>query len=308
MRSFVTKVALPVFVRWFSPECPVPPNVHPGAVRRGEEAELGRDQHEGRLEARLRLRLIGRRARRWPRGRRDVPLSANPCGTRVARDGKRARFGHAKVSSCVPARRARPVAPRTHPKGRPVSKLEISPSRRMLVLVPALLSLGGCVMQSTYNSMLAQQKAIESALRSEVAADQVEIRQLQDGIQVRMSSDLLYGSGSIELTPAGRAALDKVAPQLAQSAAQSFQVDITGNTDNVPIGPELISRFPTNWELAGARAAVVVRYLQERGVDPRKLEAVSNGQYHPVASNDSPEGRARNRRTDVVLRPETPPQ
>lgn len=172
----------------------------------------------------------------------------------------------------------------------------------------ASLSLAGCVMQSTYNSMLAQQKAIESALRSEVAADQVEIRQLQDGIQVRMSSDLLYGSGSIELTPAGRAALDKVAPQLAQSAAQSYQVDIVGNTDNVPIGPELISRYPSNWELAGARAAVVVRYLQEHGVDPRKLEAVSNGQYHPIASNDSPDGRARNRRTDVLLRPETPPQ
>ena len=178
----------------------------------------------------------------------------------------------------------------------------------LAVLTATSLSLGGCVMQSTYNSMLAQQHAIEAALRSEVSADQVEIRQLQDGIQVRMSSDLLYGSGSIELTPAGRAALDKVAPQLARSAAQSYQVDITGNTDNVPIGPDLISRFPTNWELAGARAAVVVRYLQERGVDPRKLEAVSNGQYHPIASNDSAEGRARNRRTDVVLRPEAPPQ
>ena len=189
-----------------------------------------------------------------------------------------------------------------------MSMIRLSRPRTLLALSLTGLSLGGCVMQSTYNSMLAQQKAIGSAVRSEISAAQVGIRQLQDGIQVRMSSDLLYGSGSIELTPAGRAALDKVAPQLAQSAAQNYQVDITGNTDNVPIGPELISRFPTNWELAGARAAVVVRYLQERGVDPRKLEAVSNGQYHPIASNDSPQGRAHNRRTDVVLRPETPPQ
>ena len=167
----------------------------------------------------------------------------------------------------------------------------------------AALSLGGCVMQSTYNSMLAQQQAIEAALRSEIAADQVEIQQLQNGIRVRMSSDLLYAEGSTELTPAGRHALDKVAPQLAQSAAQNFQIDIIGNTDNVPIGPELISRYPTNWELAAARATVVVRHLQAQGVNAGKLEAVSNGQYHPVASNDTADGRAKNRRTDVEMRP-----
>ena len=184
----------------------------------------------------------------------------------------------------------------------------IRSGNRLFAVAVASTQLAGCVMASTYNSMLAQQQAIESALRSEIASDQVEIRQLQNGIRVRMSSDLLYSSGSTELTPAGRAALDKVAPQLAQSAAQSFQVDIVGNTDNVPIGEELIGRYPSNWELAGARAAVVVRYLQERGVNPAKREAVSNGQYHPVASNDSPQGRARNRRTDLLLRPESPPE
>jgi chemotaxis protein MotB len=55
--------------------------------------------------------------------------------------------------------------------------------------------------------------------------------------------------------------------------------------------------------LAGARAVIVVRFLQEQGVDPTKLEAISAGQYHPVASNDSVSGRARNRRTDLLLRP-----
>jgi chemotaxis protein MotB len=179
---------------------------------------------------------------------------------------------------------------------------------RATALAVAGFALGGCVMASTYDSMLQQQQAIEAALRSEIAADQVEIQQLQNGIRVRMSSDLLYSSGSIELTPQGRAALDKVAPQLQQSAAQNFQIDIVGNTDNVPIGNELISRYPTNWELAAARATVVVRHLQQQGVDPSKLEAISNGQYHPVASNDSPAGRAQNRRTDLLLRLMTPPQ
>jgi chemotaxis protein MotB len=179
---------------------------------------------------------------------------------------------------------------------------------RRLGLALAALQLGGCVMQTTYNSMLAQQQQIEAALRSEVSADQIEVRQLQNGIRVRMSSDLLYSSGSIELTPQGRAALDKIVPQLQQSASQSFQIDITGNTDDVPIGPELIARYPSNWELAAARASVVVRYLQDHGVNPSKLEAISNGQYHPVASNDSAGGRAKNRRTDLLLRPETPPE
>jgi chemotaxis protein MotB len=171
------------------------------------------------------------------------------------------------------------------------------------LVIAAAWTLGGCVSASRYNSMLAQQHALESSLRAEIGADQVEIQQLENGIRVRMSSDLLYQEGSIELTPAGRNALDKVAPQLANSAAQSFQVDIVGNTDNVPIGQQLISRYPSNWELAGARAAVVLRHLQARGVDPTRLEAISNGEYHPIAANDSASGRAKNRRTDVVLRP-----
>lgn len=164
--------------------------------------------------------------------------------------------------------------------------------------------LGGCVMQSTYNSMLQQQQAIESSLRSEINADQVKIEQLENGIRVRMSDALLYRSGAVELHPSGRAALNKITSQLASMAAQGNQIDVVGNTDNVPVGPELAERYPSNWELAGARAAIVTRFLQEGGVDPTKLEAISNGQYHPIASNDTPGGRAQNRRTDLLIRPQ----
>jgi chemotaxis protein MotB len=167
--------------------------------------------------------------------------------------------------------------------------------------VPLLF--GGCVAQSKYNSMLQQQESLEASLSAEILADQVKIEQLENGIRVRMSDNLLYRSGAVELHPRGRAALDKVAGQLSNMATQGNQIDVVGNTDNVPIGPELAGRYPTNWELAGARAAIVVRYLQERGVDPAKLEAVSNGQYHPVASNDTAAGRAQNRRTDLLIRP-----
>lgn len=167
-------------------------------------------------------------------------------------------------------------------------------------IVGALLPLGGCVLESTYNTMLQQQQSIEAALRSEISADQVEIEQLKNGIRVRMSSDLLYREGGVELSEKGRAALDKVAPQLA---GQNDEIDIVGNTDNVPVGPALVDRYPTNWELGGARAAVVVRHLQAAGVDPTAMRAISAGQYHPVASNDTPQGRAENRNTEILLRP-----
>jgi len=173
-------------------------------------------------------------------------------------------------------------------------------SRVAISTVVAALFLGGCVMQSTYNSMLQQQQAIETSLRSEISTDQVKIEQLENGIRVRMSSDLLFHEGGVEISPPGLAALDKIVPTLSSG---TYQIDVIGDTDNLPMGPELVGRYPTNWELAGARAAMVVRHLQNQGGDPSRMRAISAGQYQPVASNDTPQGRAQNRRTDILLRP-----
>jgi chemotaxis protein MotB len=170
-------------------------------------------------------------------------------------------------------------------------------------VVAVLLALGGCVTRSSYNTMLQQQQTLESLLRSEIAADQVKIEQLENGIRVRMSSDLLYESGAVAISAPGRAVLAKVTPQLISMAAEGYDIEVVGNTDDVPVGHELRDHYPTNWELAGARAAVVVRHLQESGVDPTKLQAVSDGHYHPVAPDGTPAGRTQNRRTDLVLRP-----
>ena len=177
---------------------------------------------------------------------------------------------------------------------------QMPPAATAAVVTGLVLLLGGCVMQSTYNTMLAQQQAIEHSLQSEINADQVKIEQLENGIRVRMTSDLLFPEGGVELSQKGRAALDKVAPTLASG---TYTIDVVGNTDNLPIGPGLVERYPTNWELAGARAAVVVRYLQAQSVDPSRMQAISAGEYHPVASNATPEGRTQNRRTDILLRP-----
>ena len=94
--------------------------------------------------------------------------------------------------------------------------------------------------------------------------------------------------------------LGKVATQIRKS---SHQILVIGHTDNKPIGPALVKQYPTNWELAGARAASVVRLFARSGLPGRRLRAVSVADTQPVASNKTEEGRARNRRIEIRLLP-----
>jgi hypothetical protein len=87
------------------------------------------------------------------------------------------------------------------------------------------------------------------------------------------------------------------------SAELSLAEHELGFSDNVPVGAHLQAQFPSNWELAGARAASVVRMMQAGGVPAAQLMAVSQGENQPIASNATPEGRAQNRRIDVRIRP-----
>ena len=156
----------------------------------------------------------------------------------------------------------------------------------------------------------AQRKAAEEArslhsdlvsdLKSELVAHQVKVDLLKSGIRVSMPGEVLFGSGSRALTESGQEMLLKVSAKLKDSP---YLIVVAGFTDNVPIGGALATRYPTNWELAGARAARVVRLLEEAGVHSEKLTAVSYGENEPVASNDDEEGRAKNRRIEIRLRP-----
>jgi chemotaxis protein MotB len=155
----------------------------------------------------------------------------------------------------------------------------------------------------------AQRKAAEAArslhsdlvsdLKSELAAHQVKVDLLKSGIRVSMPGEVLFGSGSTALTGSGQEMLLKVSAKLKDSP---YLTVVAGFTDNVPIGGALADRYPTNWELAGARAARVVRLLEEAGVPSERLFAVSYGENQPVASNDDEEGRAKNRRIEIRLR------
>jgi chemotaxis protein MotB len=148
-------------------------------------------------------------------------------------------------------------------------------------------------LRGTYNRLIGE-------LEAEVASGQIEIQQLVGGIRLAVSDELLFPSGSAELESGGRDVLIRVAKQIGDEQAI---VAVEGHTDNVRIGPSLRKRYTSNWELAAARAAGVVRLLNEQGLVGERLRAVSRGPFAPIASNDTLEGRARNRRTEIILRP-----
>ena len=148
-------------------------------------------------------------------------------------------------------------------------------------------------LQETYDGLVAN-------LKKELKAGQVEVKQLRDGLRVNVAQDILFDSGSAALDQNGIEVLQRVAAQLKKT---SHQILVTGHTDNKPIGPALIQQYPTNWELAGARAASVVRLFDSSGIPARRLIALSLADVQPVASNKTAEGRARNRRIEIRLRP-----
>ena len=119
-------------------------------------------------------------------------------------------------------------------------------------------------------------------------------------MQITLPNEVLFATGSADLKLDGQKLLKELVDALQDVP---YQIVVVGHTDNVPIGPELAKRYPTNWELAGARAASVVRLMAGEGIPPAQLLAVSMGDTRPIADNGTPEGRKLNRRIDVRIRP-----
>lgn len=124
----------------------------------------------------------------------------------------------------------------------------------------------------------------------------IEVIVSQGSVSFRISSEILFASGEASLSAPGLAVLGRLAPVLASVARHRIVVE--GHTDNVPIQTE---RFPSNWELSTGRAASVVRYLQGQGIDPARMRATGFADTRPLAPNDTPQGRARNRHVEVIL-------
>ncbi len=142
---------------------------------------------------------------------------------------------------------------------------------------------------------------LTAELKEEIRKGEIAITQLKDKLSLNLVEKILFDSGSALVKKDGKKVLDRVAGILKK--VQDKQIRIDGHTDNVPISARIIDKFPSNWELSTSRATNVVRYLQEKGVDPKYLVASGSSEYRPIATNDSPEGRARNRRIEIVLTP-----
>ena len=145
-------------------------------------------------------------------------------------------------------------------------------------------------------------KTIETSLKDEIAAQEIELVELEDTLKVVFVDKILFDSGSIDINEKGKKLLLVVAESVRGHKDQKVVVE--GHTDNRPLGPTLKEKFPSNWELSTARAAAVVRFLQKEGrLQPQRLSARGYSFYQPVASNDTEEGRHQNRRIEIILGP-----
>ncbi|OGS46099.1 MAG: hypothetical protein A2539_05185 [Elusimicrobia bacterium RIFOXYD2_FULL_34_15] len=149
--------------------------------------------------------------------------------------------------------------------------------------------------KNTYDSLV-------KSMESEIQKGEILITQLQDKLTVNLVDKILFSSGEAVVKKDGQKVLERVGEILKK--IEDKQILIEGHTDNVPIGKDLESKFPTNWELSSARATNVARYLIDKvGIDPSRISVAGYADQRPIDSNTTPEGKARNRRIEIVLIP-----
>lgn len=149
---------------------------------------------------------------------------------------------------------------------------------------------------------LLESEQLELAVELEafIIAGTIKMQLMKSGLNLYLDESVLFESGSATIKPSGVDAISGLVDELEQIP---YQIVVIGNTDSVPVGPQLAERFPSNWALAAGRASAVVALMADEGIPKQQLVAVSFGDTQPVASNDTPEGRAENRRIEVRLRP-----
>ena len=148
---------------------------------------------------------------------------------------------------------------------------------------------------------------LEDKMKDEIAKGDIRLSQSGGKLRVDLVDKILFDSGEAVISKRGEGVLSRVGAVLA--AMDDKQIQVSGHTDSNPISEKLTPQFPTNWELSVSRAVNVVRFLEEKASVPAKnLTATGYGQYHPIASNKSAAGRARNRRIEILLTPSLDPK
>jgi chemotaxis protein MotB len=141
-------------------------------------------------------------------------------------------------------------------------------------------------------------RALLLRLDDELARGDIEVERQPERLRIRAAAGVLFAPGSAALKREGRALLLRIAGEL--KALEGHRITVEGHTDATPIAS---AAFPSNWELSAARAAGVVRLLAEAGVDPSRLAVGGYAEWRPIADNDAPDGRARNRRIEILVLP-----
>ena len=143
-------------------------------------------------------------------------------------------------------------------------------------------------------------RLLEERLGKEISDKQVKLQMMEKGLVITVVGDLLFDSGKAKIRSEAFPLLDKVSSVLKDNMS-GFNIGVEGYTDNVPIKH---SNWKSNWELSTARSLSVLHYLvNEKGISPERLSAIGFGEYRPVASNDTREGRKLNRRVEIVIQP-----
>ena len=165
----------------------------------------------------------------------------------------------------------------------------------------------GCVSQEKYNAQVQKTDALQAkydqlnqTMSSEISAKEMHIERLQNAIKVTVNDELLFPSGDWDMPAPAQQTIAKMVPILAPM--QQTRIVVNGYTDNVPIGPGLKRKgIDTNVELSQKRAENVMQFMVAKGVNPTMISAQGFGDADPVASNDTEEGRAQNRRVELTL-------
>lgn len=139
-------------------------------------------------------------------------------------------------------------------------------------------------------------RAVEQAILEQGLNKEVEVQVTGDGVVFRVNSEFAFDSGGSTLQQGPRKVLARVGAFLQKFP---YNIRIEGHTDSQPIKS---SKFPSNWELSAARSVAVARYFQGMGLQPERIAATGFGEFHPIADNGTPKGRAKNRRVEIYLK------
>jgi chemotaxis protein MotB len=146
------------------------------------------------------------------------------------------------------------------------------------------------------NARIAQ---LQKTFSKEIAQGLIDIRQYRDVLVISVKDSVFFVPDWPTLLPGGQDVLKKLAPIFKEATDRIVRVE--GNTAVAPSSPASLKMYPTSWYLGAARAAAVVSFLQDQGVDPQQLVGTTFGQFRPVADNSTEQGREKNRRVDFIM-------